>query len=182
MMLEKKNARILEVGCGDQRYAPLLKAKYHGLDLPDSNYILTPPKYIGDFCKVDLNQQRYHCIFGVAVFYLIKDINAAFEKAYNHLEDSGKIILFDYNAHVIEKLQDKFPDLPMHKWNAGKISTLLKNAGFHDIRNMSYLAKDASLILDKPIDLTVTKAFELLIRRVYSNLQKSQWIIITASK
>jgi SAM-dependent methyltransferase len=178
----KKLDKVLEIGCGSMQYSPYIKGKYHGLDIPSSPYVMGKSTHYQGFLEdINLPNEMYDFVFGVGVFYYMKDPIFSFEKIYQTLKPGGKLVIFDYQKPTLERLKAS-GDPVNNLWTFLNIKQLLKKSRFQDIRNISFLACDNHFLVKNMSEMNLLKLTNLYLRYVLSMLSKKQWLIVEAIK
>ena len=169
--LVEESSNTLEIGCGGRQYESLLHGHYSGLDLPDSPYLEKSPDYACRAEEIDCPDKQFDLIFGVATFLIVPDIDRAFSECRRVLRQGGRLVVFDYQAHICRRLKVADPN-HKHVWNFRQISSRLVNAGFDPkgIRNLSTLAL--------PISRPYLKSVPRRIAHAMGN--KGAWLIVEA--
>lgn len=121
--------RVLEIGCGAMQYRPFLRCAYEGLDLPTSPYIEEPPCYQCSAEDIPCEDARFDLVFGVATFSIIADVDRALAECRRVLRPEGRLVVFDYQKHVCERLHRAHPD-HRHVWDFAGLKQRIAGAGF----------------------------------------------------
>lgn len=148
---------VLEVGCGAMQYASHLPGKYVGLDLPTSRYVRARPHIVGSAADIPLDDGSVDVLFGVATFYYMEPIDQVFRECRRVLRRGGRLLVFDYQQHVLRGLVERGDNEVAHCWDAREVRARLRRAGFARaaIRELSHRAEAAgdSSILRRPVRL-----------------------------
>ena len=138
-LLEKSvtaNSRVLEIGCGPMQYRSGLKCRYEGLDLPGAKSLVEQPHWLGSAETMPCPSDSYDLVFGVAVFHLCRDVDAALRQCHRVLKQDGRLLVFDYQRAVCERLNQASR---CEVWDRDTLSARISAAGFsaRDIRDRS---------------------------------------------
>jgi len=161
--------RVLEIGCGAMQYQPLLAVVYEGLDLPDSPYLEATPDYACSAEAIPCEDGRFDLVFGVATFLIIRDVDRAFAECRRVLRAGGRLVVFDYQRHVCERLRRADPD-HRHAWDFADMRRRLIDAGFvgEHVRDITHEA------------LGRTRLHQLAWRLVSATSRRLDWLIMEA--
>ena len=124
-----ENDRILEIGCGGMHYRSVVRGVYEGLDLPTSPYLDESPHYQCSAEEIPCKDVQYDLVFGVATFLIIPDIDRAIAECRRILRPGGRLVIFDYQKQICERLQRADPN-HRHVWDFKDLKQHLTNAGF----------------------------------------------------
>lgn len=133
---------VLEVGCGAMQYAELVPGRYIGLDVEDSTHSRRTPDVVANVEAIPLADESVDVVFGVATFYLVHDVVAAFSECRRVLRPGGVLLVFDYQPDVLRALA-RAGDPVRHVWDADALSKAIQRGGFAAgaVRDRSFWAR-----------------------------------------
>lgn len=120
---------ILEIGCGGNQYAALLKGNHIGLDYPKVQYAGPGPDIGADAQALPLKNESFELIFMVAVLHTIPDVPRVLRNCQRVLKPGGRLIIFDYNYATTKRLRDLTRD-DQWVWSRKDLRRLVQAAGF----------------------------------------------------
>jgi SAM-dependent methyltransferase len=121
------DSRVLEIGCGPMQYRPALNCRYEGLDLPTAPSLVEKPHWPEAAETMSCPSDSYDLVFGVAVFHLCRDVDAVLHQCHRVLKPGGRLIVFDYQRPVCERLSRTSP---CEVWDRAALSARIAAAGF----------------------------------------------------
>lgn len=178
-----EKARVLEVGCGPAQYEPHFAARYEGLDIVRHPNARPAVHHLASAESIPTEDARFDVVFGVACFYLMRNISKALAECHRVLRPGASLIIFDYQPHVLKRLAESSPGVHHHVWNASQLRQELIGAGFTatHIRDRSW---DLVFPNTPPRRPFLSKVYRPLRRAIIKSFAppKRTWLIIQAEK
>lgn len=107
------------------------------------------------------------------------DLLSVFKKCYNALAPNGKLVVFDYQKAILDKLIIENDD---NLGSAVKLTILMKKAGYRSVRDLSFLSHDSKFLINDGLDFSISKLLSLTSRFCLTHIRKTQWLVLEAQK
>ena len=124
--------RVLEIGCGAAWYRESFGSGYVGIDLTAVDYtegVSRDVDALADAHHLCFRDSCFATAFMVGVLHLLVDPDAALREALRVLRPGGTLLVFDYTARTLARLEAEY-GFATPRWSQWGLKRRVEGAGF----------------------------------------------------